>query len=149
MAAETSHVPTPEQIEKNQVRFETELEFVQALANPWYLHSLAQQGHLDDPTFLNYLTYLAYFQQPRYARFVHYPLCLQYLDLLKLESFRLALKDSAFITERLAAQQLGQWATWRQGKINGTGGAVGKMNGNWNVNGNGSHAETKETVAGV
>ncbi|SCZ88868.1 BZ3500_MvSof-1268-A1-R1_Chr2-1g04694 [Microbotryum saponariae] len=147
MAAEASQVPTPEQIEKNQVRFETELEFVQALANPWYLHSLAQQGHLDDPTFLNYLAYLAYFQRPRYARFVHYPLCLQHLDLLKLESFRHALKDSAFITERLAAQQLGQWATWRQGKINGTGGAVGNMNGK--INGHGSHAETKEAVAGV
>ncbi|SCV71805.1 BQ2448_4499 [Microbotryum intermedium] len=148
MAAETSQVPSPEQIEKNQVRFETELEFVQALANPWYLHSLAQQGHLDDPTFLNYLTYLAYFHQPRYARFVHYPLCLQHLDLLKLESFRHALKDSAFVTERLAAQQLGQWATWRQGKVNANIGANG--NRNRTVNGNGNHVETKEsTVVGV
>ena len=30
-------------------RFETELEFVQALANPEYLHHLAQNLYFDDP----------------------------------------------------------------------------------------------------
>ena len=54
----------------NRVRFELELEFVQALANPYYLHSLAQQGILNQPAFVNYLHYLLYWKEKEYARFV-------------------------------------------------------------------------------
>ena len=53
-----------------QLRFELELEFVQCLANPRYLAWLSQQKYLDDPTFLNYLTYLAYWRRPEYACFL-------------------------------------------------------------------------------
>ncbi|KAF8200737.1 hypothetical protein BJ912DRAFT_579244 [Pholiota molesta] len=38
----------------NRARFELELEFVQALANPFYLHSLAQQNILEQPAFVNF-----------------------------------------------------------------------------------------------
>jgi mediator of RNA polymerase II transcription subunit 31 len=55
---------------KNRKRFELELEFVQALANPFYLHSLAQQGILYQPTFINYLKYLQYWKEKDYARFI-------------------------------------------------------------------------------
>jgi mediator of RNA polymerase II transcription subunit 31 len=55
---------------KNRKRFELELEFVQALANPFYLHSLAQQGILYQPTFINYLQYLQYWKEKDYARFI-------------------------------------------------------------------------------
>jgi mediator of RNA polymerase II transcription subunit 31 len=55
---------------KNRKRFELELEFVQALANPFYLHSLAQQGILYQPTFINYLKYLLYWKEKDYARFI-------------------------------------------------------------------------------
>lgn len=40
---------------ENRARFELELEFVQSLANPFYLHSLAQQNILEQPAFINYL----------------------------------------------------------------------------------------------
>lgn len=45
---------------ENQIRFETELEFVQCLANPHYLGSLADQGLLSQPNFIAYLKYLTY-----------------------------------------------------------------------------------------
>jgi len=54
----------------NRARFELELEFVQALANPFYLHSLAQQNILEQATFINYLQYLLYFKEKDYARFI-------------------------------------------------------------------------------
>jgi mediator of RNA polymerase II transcription subunit 31 len=54
----------------NRARFELELEFVQALANPYYLHSLAQQNFLEQPAFINYLAYLEYFREKDYARFI-------------------------------------------------------------------------------
>lgn len=61
---------TDEQRVKNRHRFELELEFVQALANPFYLHSLAQQGILYQPAFINYLKYLLYWKEKDYARFI-------------------------------------------------------------------------------
>lgn len=54
----------------NRARFELELEFVQSLANPFYLHSLAQQGILSQPTFINFLEYLQYWKEKEYARFI-------------------------------------------------------------------------------
>ena len=56
----------------NRPRFELELEFVQALANPFYLHSLAQQNILEQPAFVNFLKYLLYFKEKDYARFIQY-----------------------------------------------------------------------------
>jgi mediator of RNA polymerase II transcription subunit 31 len=50
---------SPEKLE-NQKRFEIELEFVQCLANPHYLASLATQGLLYQPNFIAYLKYLTY-----------------------------------------------------------------------------------------
>ena len=55
-----------------QRRFETELEFVQALANPEYLHFLAQNLYFDDPAFRDYLVYLQYWREPRYCKFGPY-----------------------------------------------------------------------------
>ena len=54
----------------NRARFELELEFVQALANPFYLHSLAQQNILSQPAFVNFLEYLLYWKGKDYARFI-------------------------------------------------------------------------------
>lgn len=56
----------------NRARFELELEFVQALANPFYLHSLAQQNFFEQPAFINYLEYLLYWKEKEYARFIQY-----------------------------------------------------------------------------
>ena len=60
----------PDERAANKARFELELEFVQALANPFYLHSLAQQNILEQPAFINYLKYLLYFKEKDYARFI-------------------------------------------------------------------------------
>lgn len=54
----------------NRAKFELELEFVQSLANPFYLHSLAQQNILEQPSFINFLQYLLYFKEKDYARFI-------------------------------------------------------------------------------
>ena len=54
----------------NRTKFELELEFVQALANPYYLHSLAQQSVLAQPAFVNFLAYLLYWKEKDYARFI-------------------------------------------------------------------------------
>ncbi|GEM08895.1 hypothetical protein Rt10032_c06g2912 [Rhodotorula toruloides] len=43
---------TEQQRIANKIRFETELEFVSCLANPFYLQSLAQQGLFDSEPFL-------------------------------------------------------------------------------------------------
>ena len=67
---EMSQASVDEPKTSNRIRFELELEFVQALANPYYLHSLAQQGILNQPAFVNYLHYLLYWKEKEYARFV-------------------------------------------------------------------------------
>ena len=70
-------------------RFELELEFVQALASPAYWHFLAtyREGDgpvlLQDPSFKRFLSYLRKtWTQPQYARFLNYPHCLYFLDLV-------------------------------------------------------------------
>ncbi|GAA5949182.1 hypothetical protein JCM10213_008235 [Rhodosporidiobolus nylandii] len=131
--------PTEQERAANRARFETELEFVQCLANPFYLQSLAQQGLLESEPFLNYLTYLLYFRQPRYSRFLQYPQCLHHLSLLTApgaagESFRKALKEDGLMPQTLAGKQVAHWAGWREreGAPTGVGagvGAEGKMEG--------------------
>ncbi|KAG0084576.1 hypothetical protein BGZ93_000408 [Podila epicladia] len=84
-------------------RFQIELEFVQCLSNPWYLHNLAQQGYFGQDAFVRYLDYLQYFRKPEYAKFIIYPHCLHFLTLLQHKSFRdhLAKQDTAtFVHER-------------------------------------------------
>jgi len=64
--------PTDEQKAANRARFELELEFVQSLANPFYLQSLAQQNIFEQPAFINFLEYLMYWKEKDYARFIQY-----------------------------------------------------------------------------
>lgn len=97
----------------NRARFELELEFVQALANPFYLHSLAQQNILEQPAFINYLKYLLYFKEKDYARFIHYPHALHHLELLQHPQFRARLKKDDAFREYLHHKQFEHWRTWR------------------------------------
>ncbi|PZC83517.1 mediator of RNA polymerase II transcription subunit 31 [Helicoverpa armigera] len=78
----------PETEEQNRIRFQVELEFVQCLANPNYIHFLAQRGYLKEATFINYIRYLQYWREPEYARYLKYPMCLHFLELLQHEAFR-------------------------------------------------------------
>ena len=84
---------TPEQPdtssgEKEKLRFQVELEFVQCLGNPNYLNFLAQRGYFKDTAFVNYLSYLRYWSKPEYVKFIKFPVCLHFLELLQHESFR-------------------------------------------------------------
>jgi mediator of RNA polymerase II transcription subunit 31 len=45
-------------------------QFVQALSNPQYIHHLATQKLLDEPSFVAYLHYLQYFRRPEYLKFL-------------------------------------------------------------------------------
>jgi mediator of RNA polymerase II transcription subunit 31 len=77
-------------------RFELELEFVQSLASPAYLHYLSQ-SLFSDPTFIDYLRYLRYWKKPEYAKYITYPHCLYFLDLLcDNETFRNELRNQPF-----------------------------------------------------
>lgn len=49
---------------------------------------IAQRGYFKDQAFINYLKYLLYWKEPEYARFIKYPMCLYFLDLLQYEHFR-------------------------------------------------------------
>lgn len=70
-------------------RWEVELEFVQGLANPMYVHFLAQQKYFEDPNFVRYIEYLDYWRQPPHVKYIAYPNCLLMLTMLKQPLFRL------------------------------------------------------------
>ncbi|CAF0719659.1 unnamed protein product [Brachionus calyciflorus] len=74
-------------------RFLVELEFVQCLANPNYLHYLAKQGMFENDSFKNYLKYLLYWKRPEYIQFIRYPECLFFLDLLQNDELQQMIKD--------------------------------------------------------
>ncbi|CAM1501793.1 Fc.00g037770.m01.CDS01 [Cosmosporella sp. VM-42] len=70
-------------------RFEIELEFVQSLANPYYLNHLASQKVLTQPAFVAYLAYLQYWSKPPYLKYLIYPgPTLRHLELLQQPKFR-------------------------------------------------------------
>lgn len=73
---------TSSSLPSDRDRFELELEFVQCLASPAYLHYLATSGVLYQSTFLDFLRYLRYWKLPKYAKYLTYPNCLYFLDLL-------------------------------------------------------------------
>lgn len=112
----------------NRARFELELEFVQALANPFYLHSLAQQNILSQPAFIKFLDYLQYWKEKEYARFIvyviaigycflfgsdlsRYPHALHHLDLLQHATFRQEIGKDEW-REYLNQKQFDHWRTW-------------------------------------
>ena len=89
-------------------RFELELEFIQSFASPAYLHYLSQ-NYFSDPVFIDYLRYLRYWKQPEYAKYITYPHCLHFLDLLcDNETFRNELRSQAF-RNFLHEQQFYSW----------------------------------------
>ncbi|KAI6044660.1 SOH1-domain-containing protein [Pisolithus marmoratus] len=105
-------LPSQDARAENRERFELELEFVQSLANPYYLQSLAQQNILDQPAFINFIEYLQYWREKDYARFIHYPHALHHLELLRHARFRAEIKKDEW-RERLNQKQFDHWRTWR------------------------------------
>lgn len=112
-----SAVPSSQESEEQQrIRFQTELEFVQCLANPNYLNFLAQRGYFKDPTFVNYLKYLQYWKEPKYAKYLKYPQCLFFLELLQYEHFRKELV-SAQCAKFIDDQQLLHWQHYQRKRL--------------------------------
>ncbi|EPS69819.1 hypothetical protein M569_04948, partial [Genlisea aurea] len=97
-------------------RFLLELEFVQCLANPTYIHYLAQNRYLEDEAFIGYLKYLQYWQRPEYIKFIMYPHCLYFLELLQNPNFRNAMAHPA--NKELAhRQQFYFWKNYRNNRL--------------------------------
>ncbi|CAG8565276.1 16252_t:CDS:2 [Funneliformis mosseae] len=103
---------TSEAEKQDKRRFQIELEFIQCLANPWYLNDLAQKEYFEDQTFLNYLEYLKYWKRPEYAKCIIYPHALHFLDLLQNHKFREYLKDYDVASE-IHSNQYYHWLKWR------------------------------------
>ncbi|CAM9398126.1 unnamed protein product [Chrysoparadoxa australica] len=100
-------------VTNGKARFEVELEFVQCLASPEYLHYLAQQRYLDDPAFLAFLRYLRYWKRPEYAKHLTYPHCLYLLEALcESEQFRSQLLFPHF-RDFIHQQQFNHWRHFR------------------------------------
>ncbi|KAI3940391.1 hypothetical protein MKW98_024798 [Papaver atlanticum] len=97
-------------------RFLLELEFIQCLANPTYIHYLAQNRYFEDEAFIDYLKYLKYWQQPEYLKFIMYPHCLYFLELLQNANFRNAMAHPG--NKELAhRQQFFFWRNYRNNRL--------------------------------
>lgn len=97
-------------------RFLLELEFVQCLANPTYIHYLAQNRYFEDEAFIGYLKYLQYWQRPEYLKFIMYPHCLFFLELLQNANFRNAMAHPG--NKELAhRQQFYLWKNYRNNRL--------------------------------
>lgn len=110
--------PPSEELPEN--RFELELEFVQCLASPAYLHHLATTGILSESSFMQFLEYLQYWKRPEYARLIQYPHCLFFLDqLINNPVFRRELANMSF-RNFIHEQQFYSWQ-YRAHKLYGQG----------------------------
>ncbi|KAJ8772383.1 hypothetical protein K2173_027560 [Erythroxylum novogranatense] len=97
-------------------RFLLELEFVQCLANPIYIHYLAQNRYFEDEAFIGYLKYLQYWQRPEYIKYIMYPHCLFFLELLQNANFRNAMAHPNS-KELVHRQQFFFWKNYRNNRL--------------------------------
>lgn len=120
-SGEASDAPSsPKKVYKDpddgRQRFLLELEFVQCLANPTYIHYLAQNRYFEDEAFIGYLKYLQYWQRPEYIKYIMYPHCLFFLELLQNANFRNAMAHPA--NKELAhRQQFFFWKNYRNNRL--------------------------------
>eukprot|EP01057_Protomagalhaensia_wolfi_P003341 Protomagalhaensia_wolfi_Nauph_80__3340@NODE_33_length_4594_cov_158_586169_g26_i0_p4_GENE_NODE_33_length_4594_cov_158_586169_g26_i0NODE_33_length_4594_cov_158_586169_g26_i0_p4_ORF_typecomplete_len124_score19_20Med31/PF05669_12/1_1e31_NODE_33_length_4594_cov_158_586169_g26_i06701041 len=107
--ATTQPAPTGSKAVVDRHRFICELEFVQCMANPDYLHWLAKERYFQDARFIAYLKYLRYWKQPEYVLYLVYPQGLTIIDYcLESKEFRENLKDPQAILS-LKKQQAYSW----------------------------------------
>ena len=78
------------------LRFMQDLEFVQCLANPFYLKYLSINGYFDDERFVNYLNYLLYFKKAEYMKYITFERCIIFLELLQFKEFRQKIKENGY-----------------------------------------------------
>jgi len=100
-------------------KFEIELEFVQCLANPLYVHWLASSGFLRDPCFLHFLHYLDYWRHRDYLKYIVYPHALHNLHLLQTSPAFREDVGRLEVAERLKERQLRVWHATKEGARDG------------------------------
>ena len=98
--------------ETDTTSFKRDLEFLCCLANPMYLNSLATQGYFEQVEFVRYLKYLQYFKRPEYVKYVLFPHCLFFLEMLQNEKFRNSMKDLWFVEREVMRAQAIQWRAY-------------------------------------
>ena len=76
--------------------------------HPLLIADLASTGAMDDPAFIAYLEYLRYWEQPQYAKFVHYPHAFFFLEQLRRPEFRKAMANPR-LAEQAHAHQFWHW----------------------------------------
>ena len=76
--------------------------------HPLLIADLASTGAMDDPAFIAYLEYLRYWEQPQYAKFVHYPHAFYFLEQLRRPEFRKAMANPR-LAEQAHAHQFWHW----------------------------------------
>lgn len=59
---------------------------------------LAKKGDLMDLTFLDRLKELNYWNEPAYTKYLRFPICLAFLELLQRQSFRVDLGNELFVS---------------------------------------------------
>ncbi|KAL6581351.1 hypothetical protein OROMI_007274 [Orobanche minor] len=78
--------------------------------------NLAQNRYFEDEAFIGYLKYLQYWQRPEYIKFIMYPHCLFFLELLQNPNFRSAMAHPA--NKELAhRQQFYLWKNYRNNRL--------------------------------
>ncbi|KHN96497.1 Mediator of RNA polymerase II transcription subunit 31 [Metarhizium album ARSEF 1941] len=106
--------PADEPMYGGYSRFEIELEFVQSLANPFYLNHLASQKLLAQPAFVAYLAYLQYWARPPYLKYLTYPgPTLKHLELLQEERFRQDIM-SPDLVQKLVEEEVKASVQWHR-----------------------------------
>ena len=99
------------------LRLQAELEFLSLLANPFYLHHLAAQSYLHQPSFLVYLAYLLRsYSAPPLVALLPFPHSLHNLRLLvESAEFRAQCGRREYV-DMLHAQQFWHWRSFRYGR---------------------------------
>ena len=71
---------------------------------------------LEDPAFVKYLEYLRYWEQPQYAKFVHYPHAFYFLEQLRRPEFRKAMQNPR-LAEAAHGHQFWHWQKSRTEQV--------------------------------
>lgn len=77
---------------------------------------LSQNRYFQDKAFIKYLEYLLYWKKPEYCKFIIYPHCLRFLDLLQQPAFRQRLSDLEYI-QLIFSQQYFHWRYYRSNRL--------------------------------
>lgn len=96
-------------VQEKPRRFVEELEFLECLANPEYVHWLASQTYFENPSFIEFLKYLNYWRSPPHVHFVRFPQALRMLEMMSNAQVRSRLRNPE-VGIALTSQLMSRWA---------------------------------------